>query len=178
MSLSSCYAAASNDKQCEKTVHESDVTRLSSLCLASAAQNSIDQPRTIYRAHLVCGLDAPTMHQIQAALAVNPWLASWLKLHFSRVTHLREKPPLRQDQQGLSRVGEIWVKAAGIWSKRPLDAFWTPDSVPLVFQPNTESLGDRKGTESPAPTCTYLLRSHSTAALAATSSFAILIACM
>ena len=47
MSLSSCYAAASNDKQCEKTVHESDVTRLSSLCLASAAQNSIDLPRTI-----------------------------------------------------------------------------------------------------------------------------------
>ena len=153
MSLSSCYAAASNDKQCEKTVHESDVTRLSSLCLASAAQNSIDQPRTIYRAHLVCGLDAPTMHQIQAALAVNPWLASWLKLHFSRVTHLREKPPLRQDQQGSSRVGEIWVKdgQSGLWMLSGLQILfhWCSSRIPKA------SVTERgpKALHLPAPTC-------------------------
>ena len=56
-------------KQCEKTVHEPDVTRLSSLCLASADRNSTDcRRRDLGRAD-----HAPDARLL--VTAVKPWLA-------------------------------------------------------------------------------------------------------
>ena len=74
-------------------------------------------------------LDASTMHQMTSCLATAvdaslAMLPRGRKMQCRKVTHLRAGPPLRGNRWGGHVSKKIWVKAAGIWSKRPLDAFW------------------------------------------------------
>ena len=107
-----------------------------SLCLASAEQKRTDVPRT--RSQTVSRLASGARLLCNSSQPLACDVASRLKLHygrqFGRFTHLREGPPLRRGRQGWSRVGEIWVKPAGIRSKRPL-AIPCDGMLPTVAYP-------------------------------------------